>query len=48
LGASAIIGATGSTRRPAEDEQALAADAIGEAAGGEVRERLRDAEGDDE
>src|ERR671936_1348966 len=33
---------------PAEDEEALAPDPIGERAGEEVRERLRRAEGDDE
>ena len=38
----------GQGEQPAEDEQALAPDAVGEPARGEVRERLGDPEGDDE
>ena len=38
----------GQSKQPADDEEALTPDAVGEPAGGEVRERLGDPEGDDE
>ena len=38
----------GQGEQPAEHEQPLAAGAVGERAGGEVHQRLGDAEGDDE
>ena len=48
LGASPISSGTGSATSPAEHEQPLAPDAVGERTGGEVGERLRQPERDDE
>ena len=48
LGASRDQERNGQGEEPAENEQALAPDALGQPAGGEVGKRLRDPEGDDE
>ena len=47
-GARPISSGTGSATSQPMHEQPLAPDPVGERAGGEVRERLRDAERDDE